>query len=850
MNQPIKPLSAKTLYTSCTFADETFKTTADLPPIDRILGQDRAVQAVRFAIKMAHDGYNLFAFGPEGTGKYSLIRGFLEDHAKQRAVPSDWCYVHNFDAPNRPHALPLPAGRACALREDMRRLVEELTQAIPDAFEGDDYRAQRGAIDEDVKKRHEKAFSSLQKRAEKRGVAMIRTPTGLGLVPLKAGEVIAPDDFQKLPKAERERLQKALVELQEELEDIVAEIPKWEKEKRALLKKLSRTITQNAVGHLIDELEKQWSDLPDVRVYLEAVRRDVVEHAADFLGSEQPQQAPVLPTPAPAGAQMAFRRYRVNVMVDRSVGIEASTGGTPVVKLKVSETETCAKEGAPGAPVVDEENPSQPNLVGRIEHTSQFGALMTDFNLIKPGALHLANGGYLIIDAHKLLTQPNAWDALKSALRARRIRIETPAQSLGWIGAVSLDPEPIPLDVKVILIGEPKLYYLLNEHDPDFRELFKVAADFAGTMTRDRDSALLYARLIAAQVARDGLRHLDRKALARVVEFAAREAGDAQKLSTHMGTIVDLVREADFWAGERKSRLIKAVHVQQALDAQVYRADRLRELIWEEIANGALVIETEGAVIGQINGLSVIDLDGFAFGRPSRISCNVHLGKGEVVDIERHVELGGPLHSKGVMILEGFIMSRFGQKQPLALSATLTFEQSYGGVDGDSASGAELYALLSALSGYPISQSLAVTGSVDQRGRVQAIGGVNEKIEGFFDVCAARGLRGDEGVLIPSANVRDLMVRHDVQAAVRAGKFRVYAVDTVDQAIALLTGVPAGEIDETGDYPIGSVNRAVARTLDKMARQVKMFAAGPQQSMASGKGQPAQASECKKRPRP
>lgn len=831
MTQPIKPLSVGKLYTPCVFADSAFESTADLEPLDDVLGQERATQAVRFALAMGHDGYNLFAFGPEGTGKLTLIRGLVGDHARRRDVPPDWCYVHNFETPNRPRALSLPAGRACVLREDMRRLVEELTQAIPDAFESDDYRARREAIEGEVKKRHETAFSSLQKQAEKRGVSIIRTAMGLGVVPLENGEVITPEKFAELPKGERARRQKALLELQEEMEGIIAKIPKWEKEKRARLKALSQNVSENAVGHLIDDLAKSWADFAEVGAYLEAVRRDVVEHASDFLDPGPAGSSLV----APAGPQVAFRRYRVNVMVDRAQSERVET-------LARGRSAVSCGAGGLGAPLVEEDTPSHPNLVGRIEHTGQFGAVMTDFTLIKPGALHRANGGYLIVDAHKLLNSPNAWDALKSALRSGRIRIETPAQSQGWVGAISLDPEPIPLDVKVILIGEPRLYAMLNAYDPDFRELFRVAADFADTMARNPENSFSYARLLCAQVARDGLRHLNRKAVARVVEFAARRAEDSQKLSAHMGEIADLVREADHWAGEAKARRITARHVQQAIDAKIYRVDRLRELILEDIDSGALVIETDGAVVGQINGLSVIDVDGFTFGRPSRISCSVHLGKGEVVDIERHVELGGPLHSKGVMILEGFIMSRFGQKQPLALSAILTFEQSYGGVDGDSASGAELYALLSALSGYPIAQSLAVTGSIDQRGRVQAIGGVNEKIEGFFDVCARRGLTGREGVLIPSANVRDLMVRRDVRSAVRAGKFKIFAIDTVDQAITLLSGIPAGEVDESGEYPIGSVNRAVARTLDKMARQVKMFAAEGG-ATGGGRGGPSQPAE-------
>lgn len=463
--------------------------------------------------------------------------------------------------------------------------------------------------------------------------------------------------------------------------------------------------------------------------------------------------------------------------------------------------------------MVFEDHPTHPNLVGRIEHQAQFGALLTDFTLIKPGALHVANGGCLILEARKVLMQLFAWDVLKRSLRAGRVRTESPAESLGFATTTTLDPEPIPLDVKVVLLGEPLLYYLLVHYDPDFRELFRVAADFATEMDRDADSALTYGRLVASLVARENLRPLHRDAVARVIDHGARLAHDAEKLTTHVASLENVVREAEFWAREDGADVVAGRHVQQAIDARIYRSDRLRQRTQEEIHRGTLVIETDGERVGQVNGLAVLQLDDFAFGKPSRISCRVRLGRGEVVDIEREVALGGPLHTKGVLILASYLGGRYAGDQPLSLSASLVFEQSYGGVDGDSASSAELYALLSALAEVPIRQSLAVTGSVDQHGRVQAIGGVNEKIEGFFDVCAARGLTGDQGVLIPAANTKHLMLREDVIEACRAGRFAVYPVATIDQGMALLTGMPAGTAEADGTYPIGTVNRAVATRL-------------------------------------
>lgn len=814
-----KPLTADQLYTPCSLDAFTFKTTKDVKPLDGVIGQARAVESIRFAIGMRHDGYNLFAFGPEGTGKSSTVRRFLEREAENEALPSDWCYVNNFEDPHKPRALQLPAGKACPLRDDMEHLVEELQGALPAAFESEDYAQRKEAMEEELKKQHEGAFAKLQERAEQSHIALVRTPMGLGLAPTKDGDVLTPKDFEVMPKKEQKERQEALNSLQQQLEEILIQIPKWEKEHREKVRDLNREVTQRAVGHLIEELEGKWQDLTQVLGYLEEVRADVTAHAADFLPSvEQPQQGLAL-----AGQRQVtagggtFRRYQVNVLVDNSARVSGVAAGI-------------GDEDSPrGAPVVEEEHPTQPNLVGRVEHLSQMGTLLTDFNLIKAGALHRANGGYLIMDARRVLMQPFAWESLKRALRAGHIRVESPAESLGWVTTVSLEPEPVPLDLKVVLLGEPMIYYLLSLYDPDFKELFKVAADFADRMDRDTEGLGGYARLLAGQVEHEGLRHLDQGAVARVIEHGARMAGDAEKLTTHMASVVDLVREADYWAGVEDAEVIAAKHVQEAIDAKIYRSDRYRERLQEEIQRGTLVVETTGEKVGQINGLAVLQMDSFAFGRPSRITASVNLGKGELIDIERQVELGGPLHSKGVMILESFLSSRFGQDGPLALNARITFEQSYGGVDGDSASSTELYALLSAIAEIPIKQYIAVTGSVDQKGQVQAIGGVNEKIEGFFDICLQRGLTGVEGVMIPAANVRHLMLRGDVVEAVKAGRFNVWAVDSIDQGIEILTGQPAGEMSKSGEYPIGSVNRAVARRLRQMAGKVRAFAAGPAQ---------------------
>jgi lon-related putative ATP-dependent protease len=818
---PAAPLAPDMLYTVCDRQRLPFATTAELAPSDEVIGQGRAAQAVHFAIGIRHSGYNLFALGPIGAGKSRFVRRAVEAATASWPVPQDWCYVNNFSEPHRPRALGLPAGRGRPFHDDLDRLVEELRLAIPAAFESEEYRNRRNVIQEHFRERQEEAFGELQSRARDRDVALIRTPLGLALAPIREGEVLSPKEFEDLEPEDKKRRQAASEELQKELEALLRKIPLWEKEQRDQLRELNRETTQYAVGHIIDEIRKRWTEYPAVLEHLEAVRADVIEHADEFLPQEQTApQIIVGPGLRSQGAGLSpFRRYQVNVLVDQQRG--GSDGG--------------AAEQPCMAPVIYEDHPTQPNLVGRVEHLAQFGTLVTDFMLIKSGAFHRANGGCLILDAVKLLMQPFAWETLKRALRSGRVRIESPAESLGWSTTTTLEPEPMPLDVKVVLLGEPWLYYLLTALDPEFRELFRVAADFDTRMDRSNDGVIAYARLIAALVERNRLRPLDRDAVARVVEHGSRLVGDATKLSTQVGSLEDLVREADFWAGEANASVIGEPHVQKAIDAKIYRSDRLRERIQEEIRRGTLVIETDGARIGQVNGLAVIQLDDFAFGKPSRISCRVRLGKGEVVDIEREVALGGPLHSKGVLILSSFLSTRFAGEQPLSLAASLVFEQSYSGIEGDSASSAELYALLSALAGIPIRQSLAVTGSVDQLGRVQAIGGVNEKIEGFFDVCRARGLTGEQGVVIPAANVPHLMLRQDVVDACRAGRFRVFAVETIDQGIEILTGVPAGAADDSGAFPIGSVNRAVAGRLASLARKAQQYAVSAEAKKTAGR---------------
>jgi lon-related putative ATP-dependent protease len=768
----IAPLAPERLRRRCDPARLAFATTAELQPLEGAPGQARAEAALAFGVGMPREGYHLFAMGPEGYGRHSLVRARLEDEARRRETPADWCYVFNFDAPHRPRALRLPAGRANAFRDAMARLVEDLAAAIAAAFETDEYRNRHREIEADLAERQERALNELGERARADGIALVRTPSGFGFAPFsKTGDgVMEPEEFGKLPEKEQARTQEAIARLQTELGDLLHQMPRWRREAHDKLRGLDREVTRAAVNSLIDELKAGYADLPRVQEYLERVKQDTLENAAVFRQAKDGEPATLfgIPLPRPEGSEGPFRRYAVNVLF--------------------------AHEGAGGAPVVYEDHPSHAALLGRIEHVAQMGALVTDFTLIRAGALHRANGGYLILDAIKVLTQPYAWEALKRALRSRTVDVRTLGQELGILSTVSLEPEPIPLDVKVVLVGERILYYLLHAWDPEFAELFKVAVDFEEDMPRGEADDALYARLIAGCAQREKLRPLDAAAVARVIEQQARDAGDAHKLSVRMQTLTDLLREADYWAGTADREVVGAEEVQKALDAQIRRSDRLRERLREHIVRGSVLIDTSGSRLAQANGLAVMQLGDFAFGSPHRITARVRLGSRGVVDIERESEMGGPIHSKGVLILSGYLSGRYALNKPLALSASLVFEQSYGGVEGDSASSAELYALLSALSDAPLKQSLAVTGSVNQHGDVQAIGGVNEKIEGFFDLCRERGLSGDQGVLIPEANVKNLMLREDVVQAVADGKFSVHAVSSVGEGIELLTGVPAAEI--------------------------------------------------------
>jgi len=784
-----KPLPASELYRHCDPAALGFDTTEELADLTEIIGQARAMEAVEFGVGIRRPGYNLYVMGPAGIGKHTLVRQSLEPKAATQPTPPDWCYVNNFDQPHKPRALRLPPGMGRRLRRDMEHFIEDLAGALPAAFEGDEYRQHLNGIEEAFKKQQEDAFSALAEEAERKKIKLFRTPSGFAFAPLRGEEVLGPEEFDKLPKEEQSRLEEVVGGLQEKLQEVLRRVPQLRRETRERVKALNREVTLSVVAHQVEELKAAYSDLPDVLAYFEALEHDVVENVKDFLKPEESGDG--VPGSGDHPEPTALHRYKVNVLVDNGE--------------------------RDGAPITYIDHPTYLNLVGRAEHLAQYGTLVTDFTLLKPGALHEAAGGYLLVDAHKLLSQPYAWDGLKRSLYANEVRIESLEKMLSLASTVSLEPAPIPFDAKVVILGDRMIYYLLQEYDPDFGELFKVAADFEEEIEWGAESNTLYARLIATLARREKLRPFDAGAVARVIEHGARLVEDAERLTTHMRSIADVLHEADYWAGEHGRSRVCAEDIQQAIEQQIRRGSRVRERIQEEIQRGTLLIATEGGQVGQINGLSVISLGNLFFGQPSRITATVHIGEGHVVDIEREVELGGAIHSKGVLILTSFLAARYARKHPLSLSASLVFEQSYHGVDGDSASLAELCTLLSALCELPIRQSLAVTGSVNQHGEVQPIGGVNEKIEGFFDVCQARGLNGEHGVVIPASNVKHLMLRADVVKAAEAGQFHIHAVTGVDEALELLLGAPAGTADSEGNYPEGSINARVQARLSEMS---------------------------------
>ncbi|MCD4687812.1 MAG: AAA family ATPase [Desulfuromonadaceae bacterium] len=787
-------LSPEELTWRCDPAQFEFKTTEKLCCLEETIGQDRALAAIEFGLSIEADGFNVFILGEAGTGRSSTIRKLLEKRSLKEPVPDDWCYVHNFGDGSRPTHVRLPAGKGKDFRRDVDALVVQLAAAIPKLFESKEYEQTKNQIANESQEQNKKFVQELEEQVNKEGFLLQRTVGGLVLVPTKDKEPISQKDFAELEDDERQTIEKTGVILQDQLNQVLRKVVELEKEMRAATLKMEKDLLSRTLCHLYEDLAEKYQKYPKILAHFENCIKNIIDRVDEFRPA---QGAQMLPGGKMAHQEPSFDRYRINLFVDNS--------------------------DATGAPVVYEANPTYFNLFGRIEHIITSGTATTNFTMVKSGALHRANGGYLILDCREMLMNLFSYEALKRSLRNGEVKIEDMAEQYRLIATVSLKPEAVPLRCKVILIGVPWLYYLLYQLDPDFRKYFKVKADFDRMMDNTWENVQQYALFVATKCKEENLLPFASSGVARVIEHAARLIDDKNRLSSRFIDVADLIREAAFFAKRHDVATVEREHVELAIESKIYRSNRVEERVQEMIDDGTLLIDTEGEVVGQLNGLSVYMLGDYSFGRPTRITVRTFMGKGGVINIEREAKLSGPIYDKGLLILGGFIGDRFAQDKPLALAASICFEQSYGGVEGDSASSAEIYGLLSALSGLPLSQAIAVTGSVNQRGQVQAIGGVNEKIEGFYVVCKTKGLNGKQGVIIPASNAKNLMLKQEVVDAVASEKFHVWAVSDIDQGIELLTGVPAGEPLEDGTWPEGTVNYLVNKRLLEMAEGIFKF---------------------------
>ena len=772
-----------------------FKSTAELKPLDEVIGQDRAVASIDFGVDLKSYGYNIFALGPVGAGRTSTIKEAVEKRARVMPIPDDWCYVFNFQNPDQPNSLRLPAGKGRLLIKKMERLISQLKRDIPDVLNSEDYRKQRQVIIQNSRETQNKILAELDNDLKKRGFTLRKVATGLVLVPIKDGQMLTPEQFDNLPSEEKQRLEKVGQDLQIELNEEFQSVQKLELETKEKLEQHERGLMRVAIDQPMKSIRAQFKDHGEVLDYLKDVEEDILNHFSDFLTTPAENAAEGIIGTLKTSEEVNCDRYRINLMVDNSKTV--------------------------GAPVIVECNPTYNNLIGRIDRQTKMGMLVTDFSLIKAGTLHKANGGYLIIEAEQLFQSPLAWKALKRALKNQAITITDLSEEYSFVSVKTLDPEPIPLDVKVVIIGNYRIYYALLNYDDEFQELFKLKADFNVDMPRTKQNVMSYARFIHNQCEKEKLMHFDATAVGRVVEYGVKLTDNQNKLSTRFSDIHDLLIEANYWAGKKKHQLVSREDVKTAIEAMKYRLNKYETRVQEMFEKGTIFINTTGQEIGQVNGLSVISIGDYAFGRPSRISVRTYLGRSGVISIDREVKMTGPVYNKGVLILSGYFNGKFGQERQISMSASITFEQSYEGIEGDSASSTELYAILSSLAELPIKQGIAVTGSVNQMGEIQPIGGVNEKVEGFFNICKAKGLTGEQGVLIPKTNVMNLMLNEPVIEAVKNGKFYIYPVATIEEGLEILTGKKAGKRHKNGKFPKRTVFGAVEKKLEDMAEQLK-----------------------------
>lgn len=786
-----KELSVADFCPCCDPSVFPFKTTKELDSSKDVVGQARAVKALEFGLNMRSRGYNIYAAGISGTGKSSIINHLVRETARKEPVPDDWVYVYNFREPDRPNAIRLPSKRGRELKKKMEKLIEDLKQQIPKAFESKSYEEQKSQFLDAFQEKRGESLMRLEKEAGELGLQIKSTPAGLVTLPVKGGKPIEPQEYETLPDEEKEGIRKNQEEVNTKIRETLRKIKALEKATREKVEKLNQEVATFVIEPFIEELRDDFRDVKEVPEYLNDVKADILDNVGEFFkeGTEKEGSENI-----PIKTNL-FQRYQINLIVDNS------------------QTR--------GAPVIFETNPTYTNLVGYIERKILLGAVYTDFSMIKAGSLLRASGGYLITNAMDVLRSPFAWDALKRSVRNNEVKVEDYAEQFGFHTAGGMHPEPIPIDLKVVIIGNPYIYHLLHSLDEDFRKIFKVKADFSQMMDRDQEHTQQYGRFIARLCREEKLLHFTREAVARIVDHGSRLVEDRDKLSLRFSDIADLVRESVFWAGKDGKKLVSPEHVDKAVDEKIYRSRMLEERVQEMIAEGTLMVDVDGKAEGQINGLSIYDLGDFTFGKPTKITAQVFMGRAGVVNIERRARLSGKTHDKGVMILAGYLGGKYGQKSPLTLSASITFEQTYEEIDGDSASSTELFAIMSSLAGLPLEQGIAVTGSVNQHGEIQPVGGINRKIEGFFDICRTRGLTGKQGVIIPKSNVKNLILRNDVIDAVSQGKFHIYPIETVDEGISILTGVEAGRMRKDGTYPKNSVNGRIVERLEKMGEELK-----------------------------
>ncbi|WP_020410503.1 Lon protease family protein [Hahella ganghwensis] len=787
MMKSAKALPLSSLYKPCLTKDFNFTSTRNLEPLEGILGQSRAQDAVQFAISMMDSGYNIYATGRNGLGKRTMIMRYLEKK-RSDSVASDWCYVNNFDDVRSPKVLRLPAGVGMPLKKDIEQLLTRLQKGVPQAFDNESYYERSEQLKNELAQKQEKALARVANAAKKQNISLtITTPGGYRLVATDGENAYDAESFAALPESKQQEFEDAINKLEKRLRNVLRKLSQWEQEYADKQQGLNEEVALAVSEHLIAALIKKYSQYQEVVSHLESVQEDILKNVEVFLEDGEEQAA----LAAATMDNKLPRRYQINVMVHHD-----STGH---------------------APIVVEDNPTYNNLFGAVESVTYKGTVFTDFTLIRPGALHRANGGYLLMDAIKVLEQPFVWDGIKRALRSGNVSINTLEKELTLSGTISLEPEAMPFEVKIVLFGDRETYLLLQQYDPDFSELFKVVADFESEIERTPESQKLYARFITSLIRDKNLLHCDRKALMRIIEHSSRVAEDQNRLSLHAADIANLLRESNYWARQANAKMLHAEHVDKALDSAEFRSSRIRDKVFDSIRDGTTLLDTEGARVGQINALSVLHTGDHEFGVPSRVTATTAYGSGEVIDIERDVKLAGAIHSKGMMILSSYLASTFGKSDPIKLSASITFEQSYNQVDGDSASMAEFCALISSIADVPISQSLAITGSMNQFGEAQPVGGVNEKIEGFFESCCIKGLSGVQGVIIPDQNVSNLMLNQKVQDACKKKQFFIYSVKTVAEAIELLTGIKVGYPNEKGTYSKNTVYGKVQHRLKQLA---------------------------------